>query len=62
MNYELGQEVEHFGSVYVVERLYSLTDAEMKAHNLYHRNRITIRKVSGVYGLPSYDNALPESS
>lgn len=57
--YTAGQQIERFGSIYTVERVYSLTDDEMKIHGLLHRNRVTLRKVSGANGSDVYDFALP---
>lgn len=57
--YKLNQQVEQFGSIYMVDRIYSLTDEEMRINNLIHRKRITLRKISGVNGLEVYDFALP---
>jgi hypothetical protein len=57
--YTQNQQVEQFGSIYVVERIYSLADEEMRLNNLIHRKRVTLRKISGVNGLDVYDFALP---
>lgn len=46
--YEVGKNVNFLdGSVYEVERLYTLTPEEMKKHELYHANRVMMVKVSG---------------
>lgn len=56
--YELGQELHQFGSVYVVEDLYELSDDEMRQYSLVFKRRVTLRKVSGEHGLERYDFAV----
>jgi len=56
--YVKGNKVERFGSVYVVERVYSLTDKEMKERNLKHRERVTLKKIKGTNGDDILDYAI----
>lgn len=47
--YEVGQVKNFFdGSVYQVERIYTLTPEYMRKFELYHPNRVAMRKISGV--------------
>lgn len=57
-SYIVGEKVNMCDSVYLVEKVYSLTDEEMKKHNLYHRNRVTLKKLEGVNGLEKLDFAI----
>jgi hypothetical protein len=58
MEYKIGQVIEKYGSIYVVENIYQLTDKEMKKHNLIHKNRIRLKKIEGVNGSNVEDYAL----
>lgn len=50
--------ITRFESLYLVERVYQLSDEEMQSKELYHRNRVTLRKLAGVNGLPREDFAI----
>ena len=52
-----GEKIILFGSEYLVEKTYRLSDEEMKKHDLIHRNRVTLRKLSGENGLYKMDFA-----
>lgn len=56
--YIQGEEVERFGSVYLVERVYQLTDEYMKQHELYNKNRVTLVKIKGENGMDRMDFAI----
>lgn len=58
MTYQLNQEVQQFGSTYIVARLYSLTDEEIIKYEATFRNRVTLHKISGDKGSDIYDFGL----
>lgn len=60
MKFVKGETVEQFGSKYIVENVYQLSDEYMKEHDLYYRNRITLVKIEGVNGLDRMDFAITE--
>jgi hypothetical protein len=53
-----GDILEMFGSEYIVENVYQLSDDEMTKNNLVHRNRITLVKKSGEKGGDRLDFAI----
>lgn len=58
MEYIQGEKVTLFDSTYYVEKVYQLTADYMKLHDLYYRNRVTLRKISGENGLDTMDFAI----
>lgn len=60
MEYIKGETVERFGSTYIVENVYELSDEHMKKHILYYRNRVTLVKISGENGAEKLDFAISE--
>jgi hypothetical protein len=59
--FQEGRTVESFGSIYQVEKIYEVTDGEMQKYNLYHRRRVTLRKIKGENGTDVMDFAYPLS-
>ncbi|MCY9763521.1 hypothetical protein M5X06_00380 [Paenibacillus alvei] len=59
IKYVKGETIEQFGSTYLVEDVYQLSDEYMKLHSLVHKNRVTLKKVSGENGLEKLDFAIP---
>lgn len=58
MVYIVGNEVELFGSVYLVERLYTVSDEYMRDNGIKHKARVTLRKIKGENGLEEMDFAI----
>lgn len=58
MAYIIGEEVEMFGSLYKVDNVYQLSNEFMEEHNLQHRNRVTLIKLSGENGTDRMDFAI----
>jgi len=42
-----GDLVTRGESVYLVEKIYQISDEYMKQHDLYHKTRVTLTKISG---------------
>ncbi|ALS22266.1 hypothetical protein [Paenibacillus naphthalenovorans] len=60
MKYVKGEIVEQFGSLYLIENVYQLSDEYMKKHDLYHKNRVTLIKISGINGMDRLDFAITQ--
>ena len=58
--YIQGAEIERFGSIYLVEKVYELSDEYMAEHNLCYKKRVTLRKLSGENGLDKEDFAISD--
>jgi hypothetical protein len=58
MKYIKGEKINQFDSVYLVENVYQISDEYMKKHDLYYKNRVTLRKLSGENGLDRMDFAI----
>lgn len=53
-----GETVERFGSLYLVEKVYQITEEYMKKHNLYYKDRVTLKKLFGENGPAVMDFAI----
>lgn len=53
-----GKVIEWCGSQYLVEMVYQVSDRYMKKHELYYKNRVRLRKISGENGLDVQDFAI----
>mgnify|MGYP000912027479 CR=1 FL=1 len=42
-----GEMIYQFGSLYLTQKVYQLTDEEMEKFDLYHRTRVKLVKISG---------------
>jgi hypothetical protein len=56
--YQQGKIIERFGSSYLIEKVYQVSDEYMKKHNLCYKNRVTLRKLKGENGMKKMDFAL----
>jgi hypothetical protein len=54
-----GEQVTFGNSVYLVKKVYQLSAKYMKKHDLYHKTRVTLIKISGD-GIEKMDFALPK--
>jgi hypothetical protein len=57
--YTEGNIINRCDSIYLVERVYELSDEHMKEYNLYYRKRAVLTKIFGVNGVDREDIALP---
>ncbi|WP_088186389.1 hypothetical protein [Desulfosporosinus sp. FKA] len=56
-----GETIEKFGSLYLVEKVYELSDEFMKKYNLAHKKRVTLKKLRGENGPETDDFAISDS-
>lgn len=49
--YIKGEIVDLFGSKYLVQDVYRISDEEIKEYELIHKNRVVLVKVSGINGM-----------
>jgi hypothetical protein len=60
MEYVQGNIITMWGSEYRVEKVYEMPDEVMKRHNLFYKNRVTLKKISGENGPETMDFAIVE--
>lgn len=58
-NSKIGDIITFGNGKYKITNLYQLTDEHMKQYDLYHRNRVTLTKISGE-GSDTLDFAVAE--
>lgn len=57
--YTEGQIVNQFGSEYLVERVWQVTDEEMERFDFYYRTRVRLVKINGKNGMGIMEFAAP---
>jgi hypothetical protein len=58
ITYVKNSTISQFGSEYIVQSVYKLTEKFMSEAGLVHPNRVTLRKVKGVNGGEILDSAI----
>lgn len=60
MEFIQGHNIILWDSEYLVEKVYEVSDELMKRHNLFYKNRVTLKKINGENGPDMLDFAITE--
>ncbi|MCM3227499.1 hypothetical protein [Terribacillus saccharophilus] len=55
-----GEQIKLFDSIYRIDKIYQLSDVEVKKRNLVHKKRVKLVKIEGENGDSVMDFGIPE--